>query len=72
MKKPKKIINDPKAVVQEMLDGLVFAYDGKVERLGELDALLKKDIPENKVALVVGGGKRARAHLPWACWPKHG
>ena len=33
MTKIKKIINDPKNVVVELLDGLVKAYHGKIKKL---------------------------------------
>ena len=32
-KAPKKILNDPRNVVTEMLDGLALANDGRVERI---------------------------------------
>ncbi len=52
----KKILNDPAEVVTEMLDGLVLAYDGAVRRLTGVNALVRNPIPENKVALLIGGG----------------
>ncbi len=52
----KKILNAPSAVVSELLDGLVLAYDGSVARLPGLNALVRRDIPEGKVALLIGGG----------------
>ena len=33
MKKPKKVINDPKNVVPEILDGLVAASGGTLKKL---------------------------------------
>jgi dihydroxyacetone kinase-like protein len=53
---PKKILNDPKDVVDEMLDGLALANDGLVERLDDKDVLIRTDLPENKVTLLIGGG----------------
>jgi len=56
MKKAKKIINDPKNVVSELLAGLVYAYHGKVRKLEGVSALAKSSLPEGKVGLLIGGG----------------
>ncbi|MCH9022024.1 MAG: dihydroxyacetone kinase subunit DhaK [Planctomycetes bacterium] len=56
MSKPKKIINDPKNVVTELLEGLVEANDGRVKMLDGGRALVKSKIPKDKVALLIGGG----------------
>ena len=56
MAKPKKIINDPKDVVAELLDGLVKAYHGKIKKLEGVNALVKADLPAGKVGLLIGGG----------------
>lgn len=55
-KEPKKILNDPRNVVTEMLDGLALANDGRVERLDGKDILIRTDLPESKVTLLIGGG----------------
>ena len=47
----KKIINDPKDVVAELLDGLVQAYHGKIKKLEGVNALVKTNLPEGKVGL---------------------
>ena len=52
----KKIINDPKDVVAELLDGLVKAYHGKIKKLAGVNALVKTHLPEGKVGLLIGGG----------------
>jgi dihydroxyacetone kinase-like protein len=56
MKKAKKIINDPKKVVPELLEGLVEAYRGKVKKLAGVNVLVKSNLPEGKVGLLIGGG----------------
>lgn len=56
MRKGKKIINNPKDLVSEVLDGLVAAYGGEVTRLDGKNVLLLNEIPEGKVTLLVGGG----------------
>ena len=56
MKKPKKILNDPRRATQEMMEGLVLAYDGRVGQVEGHGALFLKDMPADKVALLVGGG----------------
>lgn len=52
----KKIINNPDQVVDEMLDGLVFAYDSLVERIPETTVIHRKADKKGKVGLVSGGG----------------
>jgi dihydroxyacetone kinase-like protein len=56
MANPKKILNDPKKVVAEMIDGLVLANDGRVRKLPDHAAIVRTDLPESKVALLIGGG----------------
>lgn len=55
-KAPKKILNNPRDVVTEMLDGLAYANDGLVERLPGKDILIRTDLPDSKVTLLIGGG----------------
>lgn len=55
-KAPKKILNDPRNVVTEMLDGLALANDGRVERIPGKDILIRTDLPDSKVTLLIGGG----------------
>ena len=52
----KKIINNADQVVDEMLDGMVFAYDSLVERVPETMVIARKVEKKNKVGLVSGGG----------------
>ena len=56
MANPKKILNDPKKVVPEMIEGLVTANDGRLYKLDNLPALIRTGIPNGKVALLIGGG----------------
>ncbi len=56
MKSAKKIINDPKDVVSELLEGLVQAYHGRIKKLEGVNALVKSNLPEGKVGLLIGGG----------------
>ena len=55
-KAAKKILNDPLKVADELLEGLVLANDGKVIKLPGVNAIVRAEIPEGKVALLVGGG----------------
>ncbi len=59
MRHAKKIINDPKNVVQELLEGLVEASGGRIKPVGRVQALVKTDIPKDKVGLADRRGKRA-------------
>src|SRR5699024_6981328 len=54
--KMKKIINNPDQVVDEMLDGLSFAYGTLVERIPETMVIHRKAEKNGKVGLVSGGG----------------
>ncbi len=56
MKKSKKIVNDPKNVVVELLEGLIEASNGKIKKLDGVNALIKTDLKEGKVGLLIGGG----------------
>lgn len=52
----KKVINNPEVVVEEMLEGIVYAYPQYVKKLDNANVLVRKDKKQNKVALVSGGG----------------
>jgi phosphoenolpyruvate---glycerone phosphotransferase subunit DhaK len=54
----KKLINDPKNVVEEMIDGYVKAHPNYIKRLEENDRALvsTKTKEDGKVAILVGGG----------------
>lgn len=56
MVSPKKILNDVKRVVPEMIEGLALANDGRVYKLEGNPALICRDLPDSKVALLIGGG----------------
>jgi dihydroxyacetone kinase len=51
----KKLINHPLKVADELVEGLVEAYNGECRFVGSR-SIIKNDIPEGKVALLVGGG----------------
>ena len=52
----KKIMNDPKEVVGETMEGLILANHGKVVKVEDSNALVRPTIPDDKVCLLVGGG----------------
>jgi dihydroxyacetone kinase-like protein len=52
----KKIVNDPRTVVPELLEGVVLASGGRIRRWGSGGALVKAELPRGKVGLLVGGG----------------
>lgn len=51
----KKIINDPLKCADELLEGLVLAYDGKAKKVGQR-SIVMNDLRPNAPALLVGGG----------------
>lgn len=55
MNTSKKILNDPNACADELLDGLVFAYDGKARKVGRR-SIVMNDLRPDAPALLVGGG----------------
>ena len=52
----KKIMNDPRQVVDEMLDGLAFMHGDKVHRIDGFDVIARNTQKSGKVGLVSGGG----------------
>lgn len=56
MLKPKKILNNPNNVRQEVMDGLVYAYQGELIPIKALSAVYRKSIAHDQVVIVSGGG----------------
>ena len=54
--KGKKIINSPERLVPEIMEGLVLASHGQLHPVPGATALMRNDMPEDKVALLIGGG----------------
>jgi dihydroxyacetone kinase-like protein len=53
----KKLINNPEAVVKEMIEGLLEAHPNYLRKLENINVIVRKDAPvEGKVGLVSGGG----------------
>ncbi|TCD46619.1 dihydroxyacetone kinase subunit DhaK [Streptococcus sp. X16XC17] len=52
----KKVINEPTAVVDEMLQGNCFVHSDLVERLDGFEVIARKAPKTGKVALISGGG----------------
>ena len=52
----KKIINNPKDVVKETMEGLLLANHGRIVKVEDANAVILPVIPDGKVALLVGGG----------------
>jgi len=52
----KKIINAPDRLIPEIMEGLVLASHGSLVPVEGADALIRADMPDDKVALVIGGG----------------
>ena len=58
----KKIINDPMAFVDEMLEGVLAAHPDQLKAAADPRAIVRADAPvKGKVAIVTGGGS---GHLP--------
>ncbi len=56
--KTKKLINDPKCIIEEMLEGIVAAHPDHLRQLpGSVRAVVARQCPRRgKVGLVIGGG----------------
>ncbi|MBU4450008.1 MAG: dihydroxyacetone kinase subunit DhaK [Actinobacteria bacterium] len=53
----RKLINVPKDIVNEEIDGFVAANKNRIKRIGEYTIIARKDIPlKDEVAIVTGGG----------------
>ena len=52
----KKIINHPEHVVDEMLNGMVYAHPDRIKRLEGYNVIVRREAKMGKVALVSGGG----------------
>jgi len=52
----KKLINNPEEVVEEMVEGIVMAAPDKLEKIDDYNIVIRKGSPNEKVALVSGGG----------------
>ena len=54
--KGKKIINSPDDLIPEILEGMVLASHGKLKLVEGASSLVRTDMPDDKVALLIGGG----------------
>ena len=53
----KKLINIPKNIVNEVIEGFIAANKDTLQRIGNFTIIARKDIPvKNKVAVITGGG----------------
>jgi dihydroxyacetone kinase-like protein len=53
----KKLINDPRNVVQELIEGFVLANGAQVRKHPKVNAVIRRDAPvPGKVGIVIGGG----------------
>ncbi|SCB96182.1 dihydroxyacetone kinase subunit DhaK [Gilliamella intestini] len=56
MRKPKKLLNDPNNVRQEVMQGLIYAYQGKLTAISDYCAVYGNHIASDQVVIVSGGG----------------
>ena len=53
----KKLINNPKEIVNELIDGYVLSQSNIVKKIEGYTVIIRKDIPiKDKIAIVTGGG----------------
>ncbi|QIL46176.1 DhaKLM operon coactivator DhaQ [Vagococcus coleopterorum] len=52
----KKIMNRPEDTVSQVLNGIIFANDDRLERLPKTGIIIKKERQTNQVAVISGGG----------------
>lgn len=52
----KKVINNPEYVVEEMLEGMLYAYPQYLSKVENANVLVRKEMKTDKVSLVSGGG----------------
>jgi dihydroxyacetone kinase-like protein len=53
---PKKLMNDPRRVVPELLEGILRVSGGDVISVGPVGAVARATIPDGKVGVLIGGG----------------
>ncbi|MCB9958043.1 MAG: dihydroxyacetone kinase subunit DhaK [Rhodospirillaceae bacterium] len=53
---PKKIVNDPRNVVDELLEGLHRAGDGRLAHVAGFRGVVRADLPPDRVGVLIGGG----------------
>lgn len=56
MRNTKKIINDPKQVVRELLEGVALTSGGRLRLLPDSQVIIRSSLPGNKVGILIGGG----------------
>lgn len=56
MRKPKKLLNDPNNVRREVMEGLVYAYNGELKALEDYCSVYRQSIHADQVIIVSGGG----------------
>ncbi len=64
MSRPKKLLNTPSLAVAEALEGLVLASDGALHAVADGAGIIRTDIPDGKVALLIGGGSGHEPMFP--------
>lgn len=52
----KKIINDPKNMLSEMMEGYLGVYGDHVKQVENYTSLIRRDLEPDKVGILVGGG----------------
>lgn len=52
----KKLINNPDDVVEEMIEGIYLADQDRLKKLAGFNVIYRKELNQNKVALISGGG----------------
>lgn len=53
----KKLINNPDDIVNELIEGFILINKNKVKRIGDSNAVARKESPiKDKVGIVIGGG----------------
>lgn len=52
----KKFINNTDTIVDETIEGFVKAYGDRLEKLGNSNVVIRKELDENKVNVIIGNG----------------
>lgn len=52
----KKVMNDPRNVVVEAIEGLIASSNGTLKRLGDKNGVVRSELAPGKIGIVVGGG----------------
>ncbi len=56
MRKPKKLLNNPKDVCREQLEGMIAASGGDLQKIESISGVVRRGLRDDRVLVLTGGG----------------